>query len=298
MAVGRGWLGALRDRNTARWRAGEIDDRTFERAQAAWTRKIMLGVFAVVLVACGVGLTLDRLNRHLEIDFALLGVVLGFIAFLGVYAAYRAGQFAHNAARNMVLQRNRDRVVANPARDLTGGGAVRPSDRVGHKAARFYGTYKRSKRFAYFVLSGGTFCLSIPTMIIVRYGLDGQALLLGAGAVGVVLWGLFLRFDRRDYLKISAAGLWCRAWGKQEHAFTEFKAVYPRQNATQQGIVFVPQNLEQFRRRLPWYGRVALRGGGGVQAHAGTLTLWTTRVGVARDPLLRALQTEIVVGRV
>jgi len=294
MATGRGWISSLRDRNAERWRAGEIDDKTFERDQAAWARKIMFGVFGVLLVVCAVGLSIDRLNRGLEIDIASLGLVLGFIAFIGLVTAYRVGQFAHASARNMVLKRNRDRVVANPAQDLTGAGPLRPSDRAGPKATRFYGAYKRSKTYGYFVLTLGAIASTISTMMGLYFGIGGQLVMVGSASLGVVLWGIFLLLDRRDYLKISSEGIWCRGWGTQQHAFAEFKAVYPRRNATMQGIVFVPRNLEQFRRRLPWYGRIALRGGGGVQAHVGTMTLWTTRVGVAQAPLLRALQAEIV----
>jgi len=38
----------------------------------------------------------------------------------------------------------------------------------------------------------------------------------------------------------------------------------------------------------------SLRSGDGIPAHAGTLTLWTTRIGVDRDAFMRGLQSRIV----
>lgn len=102
-----------------------------------------------------------------------------------------------------------------------------------------------------------------------------------------------MRLDRRPYLVVSAEGIWCRAWGNQQHGFNEFKAVYPRQNGLQRGVAFVPRSPAEFRHRLSWLARYSFRTGDGFSAHVGALTLWTTRVGLNRDGLLKALQVEI-----
>jgi hypothetical protein len=107
-------------------------------------------------------------------------------------------------------------------------------------------------------------------------------------------WGAFMRLDRRRYLVISAEGVWCRAWGKELHRFSEFKAVYPRQNRLQRGVAFVPQSPTEFRRSLSWAARYSMRTGDGIPAHEGTVTLRATRVGLNRDDLLRALSAEIL----
>ena len=44
-------------------------------------------------------------------------------------------------------------------------------------------------------------------------------------------------------------------------------------------------------------GRYLVRSGGGAPAHAGALTLWTTRIGVDRDAFLRGLVAAIADAR-
>jgi hypothetical protein len=66
------------------------------------------------------------------------------------------------------------------------------------------------------------------------------------------------------------------------------------QNATEEGIAFIPRDPELFRKTLPWPQRIAMRNGGGEVAHVGTVMLWTTRVGVPRDGLLRGIHAELV----
>ena len=86
----------------------------------------------------------------------------------------------------------------------------------------------------------------------------------------------------------SSGGLrkrWC---------FDQFKAVYPRQNRFQMGVVLVPRSTAELAPALSWLGRYSLRSGDGIPAHAGTLTLWTTRIGVDRDAFMRGLQSKIV----
>jgi hypothetical protein len=276
----------MRDDREARWRAGDLDDETFERGQRARARNTVLVVVAVFLVGLAAWSVNDRRGRHLEVEVAPLLLMLGFVAFLGGVLALRAGRFAHAAARNLVLQRNRARVEANPAQPLTA--------RVGRDGASIYGRYRRSPAFAYRVLGAAALCLALTASLGFGYGVTDRFIFLAALSSGLALWGLFIRLDRRVYLDVSAEGISCRPWGPQRLAFGDFKAVYPRRNSMQTGIVFVPRALDELRRKLPWYGRLALRSGGGVQAHVGTLTLWTTRVGVARDPLLRGVQAEIL----
>jgi hypothetical protein len=110
----------------------------------------------------------------------------------------------------------------------------------------------------------------------------------------LVLWGLFLLFDRRPYVDISADGIFCRSWGRLHYRFDLFKAVYPRQGRGQRGVVLVPRAPAELAPTLSWLGRYNLRSGENVPAHAGTLTIWTTRIGVDRDTFMRALQSRIV----
>lgn len=156
---------------------------------------------------------------------------------------------------------------------------------------RYYGSYPRSLRFANKVLGLG---IAILVVLVALRRLDTNRDWLLPFFAFIPAWGVFMRVDRRAYLVVSAEGIWCRAWGNPRHSFSEFKAVYPRQNRLQRGVAFVPRSPAEFRRSLSWLARWSLRTGDGFSAHVGTVTLWTTRVGLNRDSLLSALQAEIL----
>jgi hypothetical protein len=153
------------------------------------------------------------------------------------------------------------------------------------------GSYPRSIRFANKVLARGA---ALLIMVVALRGLSTNVDWLLPFFVLLLAWGAFVRFDRRVYLVITAEGIWCRTWGKERHSFSEFKAVYPRQNRLQTGVAFVPWSPAEFRRGLSWRARYSMRTGDGIPAHVGTLTLWATPFGLNRDRLLVALQAEIL----
>jgi len=240
----------------------------------------MGGIFAATALVSVVGL----LSEGKTVGHVL--TVAGFILLLGLIVALRVGVLAKTGARNLVLARQRAAVERNPGAPLT-------RERPGDNAVAVYGQYPRTVRYAvsYLKLVG---CVdAIVLGLGYTYGFSGKVVLLGVAAVLVTLGGVYLLLDRRTYVDISAEGVWCRAWGRRRLAYTDFKAVYPRQNRRLAGVCLVPADLPTLKRKLSWFGRLGLRGGG-VPAHIGTLTLWSTQIGLSRDALLRSLQAEIV----
>jgi hypothetical protein len=108
-----------------------------------------------------------------------------------------------------------------------------------------------------------------------------------------LLWTLIARFDRRPYLDFSREGIWCRAWGKGRFPFHDFKAAYPRQDRLgEQGVVLVPRDSKALIPKPSWQSLVLLSGTQ-MPAHAGTMTIWTSQVGLDRDSILRGIQAEL-----
>jgi len=281
-----GWLKRWRERHLARWRAGEIDDATFERNQVQAVWKAFGLIFAVIILVSVLGLASEGKSLTHLLRAA------GLIALLGVIVAFRVGRMAAYGVRTALLQRDRERVEADPAAPL-----VQPAQ-MPLVAERFYGVHRRSIRYTHslMVRTGGigVITLALGTWI----GVTPLVTFLGIVAAGLALWCVYLRLDRRPFLEISAEGLWCRAWGKQRLGFEDFKAVYPRQNRWDRGISLVPRDRERLRRRLSWLGRLQLRSGGGQMAvHGGTLTLWANRVDLPQADLLRTIQAAIIAPR-
>ncbi len=284
----------FRDHYIAIWQAGKIDDREFEAAQVRRTR-ILVGLsFLVLLVVIDVLVIIGNLSDHTPVRLEqLLGVSCVLLLF-GVALAFRIGRLAKADARNRVLARNRARVEANPAQGLTEAaraGAVLP--------ARYFGSHKRSIRHACKVLGLSGAGMAVTGCMAYWYDANGYAFnpivaILGAAFVGTSLYGLYMIGDRRVYLELSAEGIWCRAWSNERFPLAQFKAVYGRQRRIQRGVVFVPRNPEDFRKKLSFWTRLYFRSGGGVRAHAGTVTLWTTQVDLPRDALLREVQAAVV----
>ena len=291
------WLGSLRDRETALWQAGNIDDRMFENMQVRRTRLMVGLVFAVLLVVVVAAVIAGRLSEQQPIAIEQLLLVAGIWTLFGFAMALRVGRWVKVGARNKVLARHRARAEANPAQGLPS--AARGGTAASATPARYFGSYKRSLRYARKVIGLASVVVGISGGFSYWRDSNGYEIhpilvMFGATGAALVAWGLYMVADRRVFLTLSAAGIGCRAWGKEQHAFADFKAVYARQSGIKRGIVFVPRNPEAFRRKLSWAARLMFRGGGGVQAHARTMTLWTTEVDLPRDAVLREVQAEIV----
>jgi hypothetical protein len=274
----------LRDRDTAAWQRGEIDDATFERRQVRRTWKVA----ALLFGALGIGGSVATLLNGGP--WTLVLVVVGSMVLFGFIAAMRMGAWASFAARNQIIKRRRQQVEANPAMPLALASAT-PVD-----VQRFFGPHLRSLHYANWVLKMTALMVAIAGALWWGDGLSDAVGLLGCIAVGLFCWGMFLRLDRRPYLDISPAGIWCRRWGSERVAFSELKAVYPRRNGPNIGITLVPRRLAELRAKLSWFGRLALRSGdfGGVAAHQGTLTIWTNRLDLPQTDFLLAVQGAIV----
>jgi hypothetical protein len=267
----------------ARWRSGALDDRAFTRAYRLRAQSVIQPVMVLVFLVPAIG---DWLSRELSFHDHLQRLPMWGILY-GVFAlavGVRVDSFARFGARDELLRRNRRLAEDNPKLDLTGGPPR------GSKALTA-GAYPVATSYANWVIgvSGGTSALMAAGATF--YPRVGIFLVV---TVPMIVWGLVLRFDRRVYLDISPDGVWCRAWGKTRFAFTEFKAIYPRQRSHRQGVTLVPRSATALGSRLSWWGRYLLRSGEGVPAHAGTLTIWTTVVGLNRDALMRELQAAIV----
>lgn len=284
----------FRDHHVALWQAGKLSDREFEAAQVRRTRGLAGVAFLVLLVLVDALVVVGNLSDHTPVRVEQLLLVSGVLLLFGVAFALRLGRLAKVGARNQVLSRNRARIEANPAEGLPL--AVRESATL---PARYFGKYQRSIRYACKVLglSSAGFALTAGTAY--WYETNGDELnpvlaMLAASFFGLVLYGLYMIADRRTYLELSGEGVWCRAWGNERFPFSHFKAVYGRQRSLQRGVVFVPRNPDAFRRRLSFWTRLYFRSGGGIQAHARTVTLWTTQVDLPRDALLREVQAAVV----
>jgi hypothetical protein len=270
-------------RIVGRWRSGALDDRAFKRAYRLRAQSIVQPVMVLVFLVPAVGDWLSRdlsFQGHLE-RLPMWGILYVVFAFaVGV----RVDAFARYGVSDEILRRNRRVAEENPKADFETGAprrdvALRP------------GAYPVAISYANWVIgvAGGTSALMAALAM-----WDTRAVILLFVLVPLVIWGLVLRFDRRVYLEISPEGVWCRAWGKERFAFTDFKAVYPRQRQGRQGVTLVPRATTTLAPRLSWWGRYLLRSGEGVPAHAGTLTIWTTVVGLHQDTVLRELQAAIV----
>ncbi|MEO8980769.1 MAG: hypothetical protein ABI548_14435 [Polyangiaceae bacterium] len=290
------WFAKFRGRSIALWQEGKLDDRAFERAQIVRARTLTAALFAVLIVLVAAAVVAGNLSDHTPVRLEQMLLVTGGLAVFGVVIVFRVGRFAHVGARNLVLARNRARAEANPAQGL-------PKTAPGAAAvpARYFGTYRRSLRYACTVLGISGVGFVIFGSLAYWYDTNGyefnpMVVMLGAAFVGIAIYGLYMVVDRRAYLELSADGIWCRAWGKERFPFSHFKTVYARQRQLQRGIVFVPRNPEEFQKKLSVGARLMFRngGGGGVQAHARTVTLWTTQVDVPRDALLREVQAAVV----
>jgi hypothetical protein len=278
----------FRDQDTGAWQRGEIDNATFEKRQVRRAWKAAALLFGVMAVG-GAVVTLVK-GAPLTQTLLLVGVLVVF----GFAAAVRMGRWARFGARNEIIKRQRQRVEANPALPL----GMAPATPV--ELQRFFGPHRRSLRYANWVLTMTALIAAINSGLWWGYGLSFYVILFGCTALGMLFWSVYLRFDRRPYLDISAAGIWCRRWGSQRLQFDEFKAVYPRRNQANIGITLVPRRPDELRRKLSLMGRLALRSGdfGGVAAHQGTLTIWTNRLDLPQKPFLLAVQSEIVRGHV
>ncbi len=283
-----GWLKRWRERHLTRWRAGEIDDATFARKQVQAIWKAFGLIFGVTIAVSMIGLASEGKSLTQVLTAA------GLIALVGVVVALRAGRIAAYEVRIAVLQRNRQRVEANPAAPLVHSHVKPPAE------GRFYGVYRRSNRYTYSLMVRTAIIGGLTLGLYLWIGFTPIVALAAGGVAVLALWCIYLRLDRRPFLDISAEGIWCRAWGKQRLGYGDFKAVYPRQSRWDRGITLVPRDRELLRRRLSWLGRASLRQGGGGwggPAHVGTLTLWANRLDLPQAELLRAVQAEIVARR-
>ncbi|MES1185993.1 MAG: hypothetical protein ABUL60_19420 [Myxococcales bacterium] len=280
-------MAMFRDRDTAAWQRGEMDDATFERRQVRWAWKVAAFLFGALAIG-GSAVALAK-----DAPWTQVVLLVGILVVFGFAAAVRMGRWARFGARKQIIARRRQQVEANPAMPL----ATAPATPVDLK--RFFGAHRRSVRYANWVLKMTALIAAIDAALWWGYGPGAYQIVFACTAVIFFGWSLFVRFDRRPYLDISAAGIWCRRWGAERLAFAELKAVYPRQSGANIGITLVPRRPDQLRPKLSWLGRLALRSGdfGGVAAHQGTLTIWTNRLDLPQKAFLLAVQSEVVRGR-
>lgn len=286
----------------AQWRAGELDDEEFERAQRARAWRLVFGLFGgvfivVVMVDC---VRISPFEVQLERALALMGGI-GVLAFVfGLYLS----DYATVGARNLFIQRTRDDAVrgaeqtwhaSQQSEQRSESRAGEEEDRAGAPQSLLLvcGPYRRSTRFALktLALAGVVAATGIGVSTWARSIVGALLFLI---SVPVAATSIFQLLDRRVFLRISSRGIWCRRWGDEELGFHEFKAAYPRQNGFKEGVVLVPRCAADLARRLGWAARYEVRFGDAVPAHRGTLTLWTTEVqGVYRDELLYGLRAAI-----
>lgn len=279
-----GWIHRQREGHAPRWRAGELSDAEFERAQVWRVWKVfgvLLGPIALVSVA-------GLLSEGKELSHALGAG--GLILLMGAAVAFRMAQLNKASVRDMVLAKQRAFVEQNPGVPMTCGPAV-------HSAVALYGQYPRTVKYALNYLKLVALLNALVAWLGYNYGVTGGLLILGFCGVIATLAGLYMLADRRVYVDISAEGVWCRAWGPTRLAYTDFKAVYPRQKQRLIGVALVPQDLAALKRKLSWFGRLALRNSGSSMvgtAHVGTLSIWSVQLGLSQAALLSGLQAEIV----
>jgi hypothetical protein len=285
----RGFRQRLNDRVYGRvierWRAGALEDVAFERAYRLRAQAIVQPLMLTLVVAVAAADWLGRDGSFAEhvARLPVWLVVYGMIAFV---VGVQVDRLARFGSRNEILSRNRAAAEKNPRLDLQSGKPSPPAVLVqtSYRIAASYATWVMTLSCSGGVLTGALAAVN-----------PSCAYLLPLFAA-LALWGLFLRFDRRTYVDISADGIFCRSWGPLHYRFDLFKAVYPRQGRGQRGVVLVPRSPAELAPTLSWLGRYNLRSGENVPAHAGTLTLWTTRIGVDRDTFMHGLQSRIVRG--
>lgn len=265
------------------WRSGVLDDREFGRAYRLRAQKFVPLAFVVPFLLACIGDWLER-----DISFAEhLERVANFALIFGMFWLPIAAVIDRNARwgiRDMLLRRGRDAAEREQQRAVNQPQAAATSELV-------LGSYRRTTRYwnrmLGLIVAYNAF-VALLAMVIPR----AQLFLLIS--VPGLLWALVARFDRRPYLELTTEGIWCRAWGKQRLPFQDFKAAYARKNGLgEQGVVLIPRDPAALTPKLSLNGRLALRSGENVPAHAGTLTIWTSKVGLDRDSLLRGLQAEL-----
>lgn len=265
-----------------RWRSGELDDSGFERA-CRWRGQLIVQlVFGPVMALPA---TLDWIHRDLPLRGHLerLAIWLVLWVVFGLAVGVRVDQAVGIGTRDLVLRRHRASAEQNAGTAPTPGTA-------GADATLPYGRYPTATAFANRLLGlclGGTVLFGLLAKV--YPGVFIPALAFAA----LTLWTLVLRLDRRIYLEISLQGVWCRSWGRQCLPFALFKAAYPREKSLQEGVVLVPLAPAAVAPRLSWWGRRLLESGEYVPAHAGTLTIWTTRVGLDQNRVLSGLRRAI-----
>jgi hypothetical protein len=266
-----------------RWRAGELQDAAFERAYRLRAQSIVQPLLLALVLAVAAA---DWRGRDVSFSehVARLPVWLILYGTFALAFGIRIDQFARFGARNEILVRNRAAAEQNPRLDPQSGKASRPAVLV---QATYPTAPSHANRLMVLSCSGGVLTAALSF-------LNPACLYVVPVFAALALWGLFLRFDRRPYVDISADGISCRSWGPLHYRFDLFKAVYPRQGRGQLGVVLVPRAPAQLAPTLSWLGRYNLRSGENVPAHANTLTLWTSRIGVDRDTFLRGLQARIL----
>jgi hypothetical protein len=264
------------------WRGGELDDRQFGHAYRFRAQVFIPLIFFVPFAIAVAADWSERdipLAAHLE---RLGGVAIVFsVSWLAVAAIIDRN--ARFGVRDMLLRRNRD--AAEREQQFL------PRDQAHGTTQLDFGSYTRTGRYWNRELLRVAASNALIALMC-QFNPRVQWLLLIT--IPALLWALIARFDRRPYLEFSSEGIWCRAWGKQRFAYREFKAAYARRNRVgEQGLVLVPNSAEALAPQLSWLGRRALRSGERVPAHAGTLTIWTSKVGLDRDATLSALRAEI-----
>lgn len=265
-----------------RWHSGKLDDRQFDRAYRLRAQLLVPPIFLSLFVLAAVG---DWLERDIS-TAEHLSRIGNFALLFGVFWLTIGAIIDRNArfgTRDMLLRRVRDAAERQPP--IAARAQVHGDDELEFR------NYTRTTRYWNLVLVRVVAATALVALLTL---LNPRAQLFLVILAPVVLWALIARFDRRPYLNVSPEGIWCRAWGKHLLAFNDFKAAYPRQNRMgDQGVVLVPYNAATLAPKLSWEGRLALRSGESVPAHAGTLTIWTSKVGLDRDALLRGLLAEI-----
>jgi hypothetical protein len=266
-----------------RWRSGVLEDTAFERAYRLRAQAIVQPLMFALIAAVAAADWLERDLAFAE-HVARLPMWLIVWAMVAFVVGLQVDRFARFGSRNEILVRNRAAAEKNPRLDHQTG---KPSGsfvlvQASYPIAASYASWVMTISVSGGVLVGALAILNPDCLLFLPF--------FGA----LTLWGLFLRLDRRPYVAISADDIFCRSWGPLHYRFDLFKAVYPREGRHQSGVVLVPRAPAELARTLSWLGRYNLRSGENVPAHAGTLTIWTTKIGVDRDAFLRGLQSRIV----
>ena len=270
-------------RNFRSWQRGEIDDATFVRQAGVlawqWTGLLFVPLWLLVLGALVV--------KGSELPLVL--AVAGGSATFGLAFGYRMAKLGRNEARLRVNKRQWETGAVVPDEP-------KPIHATVPDIRRFFGPRRRSWRYGCVVLVGVLVIAAVLAALVSWHqGFTARTTMLAIVDGILFCLGAVWLLDRRAYFDLSADGVWCRRWGSERIAFAEFKAVYPRRSGILVGVVLVPRNPDELRRRLSWLGRQALRSGdfGGVTTHADTLTIWTTRLDLPHREFLLALRAAI-----